>query len=351
MRGPVNRPALLHYWRPPVTNKERVQAALRHQQPDRTPYVIILTQRAAQAMRQHHGNDDYLGLIDNAIHKVTATPGPKAGWLNENLFQDEWGVQWDRSVDRDIGNVCNCLLPDRDLSRLEVPDPWAAGKFADFDRQIAAGEGRFIRFSIAFALFERAWTLRGMENLFVDMIEAPSFVDELLDQITDYNLALIQQAVQHGIDAVHLPDDWGSQRGLLMGPRLWERFLLPRLERLFGAAKEAGKFVSIHCCGKVQELFPQLLGIGLDCFNPFQPEVMDPYEMKRQWGDRLAFWGGVSIQRLLPYGTPDEVRAEARRLMREVGRGGGYILSPAHDVPGDARPENLMALIETVNAQ
>jgi uroporphyrinogen decarboxylase len=176
-------------------------------------------------------------------------------------------------------------------------------------------------------------------------------VDELLDRITDYNLALIQQAIQHGIDAVHLPDDWGSQRGLLMGPRLWERFLLPRLERLFRAAKEAGKFVSIHCCGKVQELFPQLLEIGLDCFNPFQPEVMDPYEMKRQWGDRLTFWGGVSTQRLLPYGTPDEVRAEARRLMREVGRGGGYILSPAHEVPGDARPENLMALIETVNAQ
>lgn len=333
-----------------MTDRERVTAALRHQQPDRTPYVIVLTQRAQAAMRDWYGSDDYQQLIHNSIHKVTARPGPKAQWLSDTVFQDEWGVQWDRRIDRDIGNVCNRLLPERDLRRLEVPDPWAPHKFADFADQIAAGGDRFIRFSIAFALFERAWSLRGMENLLLDMVEAPSFVDELLDLLTDYAVALVEQAVQYDIDAVHLPDDWGSQRGLIMGPKLWERFLLPRLERLFRVAKQAGKFVTIHCCGQVQELFPQLVGIGLDCFNPFQPEVMDPYALKRQWRGRLAFWGGISTQRLLPYGTPEEVRAEARRLMREVGEGGGYIISPAHDIPGDARPENIMALIEAVNA-
>jgi uroporphyrinogen decarboxylase len=332
-----------------MTNRERVTAALRHQQPDRTPYVILLTQRAQAAMRRWCGSDDYQQLIHNAIHKVTARPGPRAQWLSDTVFQDEWGVQWDRSIDPDIGNVRNRLLPERNLDSLPVPDPHTPDKFADFAQQVAAGEGRFVRFSIAFALFERAWTLRGMENLLLDMVEAPSFVDELLDRLTDYSSALVEQAVQYDIDAVHVPDDWGSQRGLIMGPRLWERFLLPRLERLFGVAKRAGKFVTIHCCGQVQELFPQLVDIGLDCFNPFQPEVMDPYEMKRQWGGRLAFWGGVSTQRLLPYGTPGEVRAEARRLMREVGAGGGYIISPAHDIPGDAQPENIMALIEAVN--
>lgn len=332
-----------------MTDRERVTAALRHQQPDRTPYVIVLTQRAQAAMRDWYGSDDYQQLIHNSIHKVTARPGPKAQWLSDTVFQDEWGVLWDRSIDRDIGNVCNRLLPERDLGNLEVPDPWAPDKFADFADQIAAGHGRFIRFSISFALFERAWTLRGMENLLLDMVEAPAFVDELLDLLTDYAIALVEQAVQHDIDAVHLPDDWGSQQGLIMGPKLWERFLLPRLARIFGIAKRAGKFVSIHCCGRVQELFPRLVEIGVDCFNPFQPEVMDPYEMKRQWAGRLAFWGGISTQRLLPYGAPEEVRAEARRLMREVGAGGGYIISPAHDIPGDARPENIMALIEAVS--
>ncbi|MBI3920824.1 MAG: uroporphyrinogen-III decarboxylase-like protein, partial [Armatimonadetes bacterium] len=217
----------------------------------------------------------------------------------------------------------------------------------------AVEEGRrqqkFLQFSIGFSLFERAWTLRGMENLFYDMVEAPTFAEELFDAICDYNVSLVKKALQYDIDAVHFGDDWGSQRGLLMSPKSWQRFIKPRLARMYGAAKEAGKFVTIHSCGKVQELFPQLVDLGLDCFNPFQPEVMDPYEMKRQHGDRLSFWGGVSTQQLLPYGTPEEVRAEVRRLIKEVGRDGGYILAPAHGIPGDAKPENIMALIEVAN--
>jgi len=333
-----------------MTNRERVIASFRHQQPDRTPYEIGFTQKAAAAMTARYG-DSYWPLIHNCIHHVGARPGPKDMWLSDTLWQDEFGVQWDRSIDRDIGNVCNLVIPERSLDKLEMPDPTAADKFAGMAEAVGAGlaTGNFVQFGIGFSLFERAWTMRGMENLFMDMVEAPAFVDELLDAICDYNCALIARALEFEIDAVHFGDDWGSQRGLLMGPRLWERFLKPRLARMYGAGKRAGKFVTIHSCGMVQELFPQLIEIGLDCFNPFQPEVMDPYEMKRLHGDRLSFWGGISTQKLLPYGTPDEVRAEARRMMREVGKDGGLILAPAHGIPGDAKPENIMALIETVN--
>ncbi len=334
-----------------MTNKERVRAALAHRQPDKVPYAFGFTQKAMAAMTAHCGNNDFLKKIDNAVHGVAASPGPKAKMTDPNTRQDEFGVQWDISVDRDIGNVCNCLIPERNLDKLELPDPHAPDKFKGFAEQCARGAGRFVQFGIGFSLFERAWTMRGMANLFEDMIEAPDFVDELLDRICDYNVALVRQAVKHDIDAVHFGDDWGSQRGLLMGPRLWRRFLKPRLARQYAEARKAGKFVTIHSCGKVQEVFPDLIEIGLDCFNPFQPEVMDVYEMKRVYGDRLSFWGGISTQRLLPYGTPDEVRAEARRMMREVGRNGGYILAPAHGIPGDAKPENILALIETSNSQ
>ncbi|MEN6547643.1 MAG: uroporphyrinogen decarboxylase family protein [Armatimonadia bacterium] len=331
-----------------MTNKERVVASLEHRQPDRTPYTIGFTQKAAAAMTARYG-DSFWPLIDNALHGVGARPGPKDQWLSETLWQDEFGVQWDRSIDRDIGNVCNRVIPERNLDKLEMPDPRDPAKFEGLKESIAAGEGKFVQFGIGFSLFERAWTMRGMENLFMDMIEAPEFVDELLDVICDYNVAVIEQALKYDIDAIHFGDDWGSQRGLLMGPRLWERFLKPRLARMYGAGKVAGKFVTIHSCGMVQELFPQLIEIGLDCFNPFQPEVMDPYEMKRRYGDRLSFWGGISTQQLLPYGTREQVRAEAKRMMAEVGKDGGYILAPAHGIPGDARPENIMALIEVVN--
>ncbi len=302
-------------------------------------------------MREHYGNDDFLGLIDNAVQGVAPAPGPKDHWPDENTWQDEFGVQWDRSVDRDIGNVCNRVLPERDLENLEMPDPADPAKFEGFAESCAAGNGKFVQFGIGFSLFERAWTMRGMDTLFMDMLEAPDFVDALLDAICDYNVALVEQAVKYDIDAVHFGDDWGSQRGLLMGPELWARFIKPRLARQYGAAKDAGKFVTIHSCGMVQEVFPQLIEIGLDCFNPFQPEVMDVFEMKRLYRGRLSFWGGVSTQRLLPYGTPDEVRTEVRELLKVVGESGGYICAPAHSIPGDAKPENIMAMIETVNDQ
>ena len=332
-----------------MTSKERVYASFAHEQPDKTPYVIGFTQKAMAAMIEHFGNDDFLQQIDNCIHGVAANPGPKDTWLNEDTWQDEFGVQWDRSVDRDIGNVCNCIIPERNLDGVELADPHAPEKWEGFAERVAAAPDKFVQFGIGFSLFERAWTMRGMANLFEDMMEAPDFVDALLDAICDYNVALVEHAVQYDIDAVHFGDDWGAQRGLLMGPKLWERFLEPRLARQYAAGKDAGKFVTIHSCGKVQELFPQLIDIGLDCFNPFQPEVMDPYEMKRKYGDRLSFWGGVSTQRLLPYGTPDEVRAEVKRLIAEVGKNGGYICAPAHSIPGDAKPENIMAMIEAVS--
>ena len=115
--------------------------------------------------------------------------------------------------------------------------------------------------------------------------------------------------------------------------------------------KNAGKAVFIHSCGKVQSLFPELIELGLDVFNPFQPEVMDPYEIKKQYGSQLCFYGGVSVQKLLPYGTPGEIRTEVKRLMEEVGRGGGFIVAPSHDMPGDIPLENLLAFIDTVRAQ
>ena len=259
-----------------MTNRERVIAALEHRQPDRTPYQIGFTQNARAAFVDACG-ESALGAIDNAVASVAAAPGPLQMAIDETTRQDHFGVQWDQSVDKDIGIVCNHVLPERDLSDLTFPDPHDPKRWEGFEDGIASADGRCVQFSIGFSLFERAWTLRGMDELFIDMIEAPEFVDELLDMICDYNVAMVEHAVTHPIDMVHFGDDWGSQRGLMMGPELWERFLAPRLERMYGAAKDAGKFVSIHSCGHVQEVFPRLIELGLDCFNPFQPEVMDPY--------------------------------------------------------------------------
>ncbi|HNS19111.1 MAG TPA: uroporphyrinogen decarboxylase family protein [Sedimentisphaerales bacterium] len=153
------------------------------------------------------------------------------------------------------------------------------------------------------------------------------------------------------MDIFRFGDDWGHQRGVLMGPDLWRRFIKPRFRMMCELVKSKGKLVMLHSCGKVDELFDDLIECGLDIFNPFQPEVMDVFDVKKRYGDRLTFYGGISIQRTLPFGTVQQVRDEVRRLLDVVGADGGYIASPSHDIPGDAKPENLAAMIEVLQNQ
>jgi len=184
----------------------------------------------------------------------------------------------------------------------------------------------------------------------MDFYDHPRFVRELLEAIADYNIAQVHEALRYDIDAVYLGDDWGAQRGLQMGPRLWREFIYPVLRRMYGVIRGAGKFVMIHSCGDVDELFDDLIAIGASSFNPFQPEVMDVYDLMSRYRGRLCFHGGLSTQRLLPYGTPEEVRLESRRLLQE-GSPGGYIFAPAHDVQGDVPLQNMLAFIDTARQQ
>lgn len=328
-----------------TTPRQRVWQAIRHVQPDRVPYHLSFTAPARQKLAAHLGTDDLDAALGNHLAPYSARLPFEE--IRPGFWRDEFGVVWNRTVDKDIGVVHEYQLRDRSLADYRFPDPRNPRRYEALPGFLAANPDRFRCANIGFSLFERAWTLRGMTDLMVDMIEAPEFVDELLDAIVRYNLGVVDEVLRQDIDAVMFGDDWGQQNGLLFGARLWRRFIKPRLEVMYGAVKRAGKAVMIHSCGKVQELFPELIDLGLDVFNPFQPDVMDPYQMKQQFGDRLSFYGGVSVQTLLPRGTPQQVRDEARRLMDAVGRGGGFILAPSHDMPGDIPLENMLALVET----
>jgi len=332
-----------------MTPREVVRRALAWERPPYVPWNFGFTKEAGEKLVEHFGRPDLDDVFQNHIVGLGNEIGFFAD-LGDGFVRDVFGVVWDRHVDKDIGNVRGCVLPEPTLANYAFPDPLDPRFFADIPGKIEKHGDRFRVFQIGFSLYERAWTLRGMVNLLMDFHDHPRFVRELFSAIAEYNVAQVREALNYDIDAVYFGDDWGQQRGLQMGPRLWREFLRPVLERMYGVVREAGKFVMIHSCGDVDELFDDLIEIGLDCFNPFQPEVMDVAALMERYRGRLAFHGGLSTQQTLPYGTPEDVRRETRRLLA-LGREGGYIFAPAHAVEGDVPLENMLAFIEEVHAQ
>jgi uroporphyrinogen decarboxylase len=332
-----------------MTKREVIHTVLEGQVPPYVPWSCGFTQEARAKLKEHFKPLEIEDALQNHLLKLGSDIGFFTD-LGDNHVQDIFGVVWDRSIDKDIGNVEGCMLTKPTLEHYTFPNPLDQRFFADIPERIAKYSDRFRVFQIGFSLYERAWTMRGMQNLLMDFYDHPRFVQELFTTIAEYNIAQVTEALKYDIDAVYFGDDWGQQHGLQMGPKFWRQFIYPVLERMYRAVHEGGRYVFIHSCGDVDKLFDDLTAIGLNCFNPFQPEVMDVPALHRKYRSRLIFYGGLSTQKTLPYGTTEEVRAETQRLLK-MGREGGYIFAPAHDVEGDVPLENMLAFIELIQDQ
>lgn len=332
-----------------MQKRDVIRTVMEGQRPPYVPWSYGFTVEAYEKLVGHFGTRDLEPYFQNHL----LTLGNGIGFMEQiskDHVRDPFGVVWDRSIDKDIGNVIHAPLTNPTLKGYQFPDPLSPRFFADIPDRIARYSDRFRVYEIGFSLYERAWTLRGMENLFMDFVENPSFVDELFHTIADYNITHLREACKYDIDAVYFGDDWGQQRGLQMGPKLWRKHILPVLRRMYAAVHEQGKYVFIHSCGDVDEVFPDLIDAGLNCFNPFQPEVMDVFALMEQYRGRLTFHGGLSTQRTLPYGSVEDVRRETQRLI-DAGCQGGFIFSPAHAVEGDVPLENMLAFIDLLQQQ
>ncbi len=335
-----------------MTHKERVTAALRHERPDKVPYHVGFTVPAREKMAEFYDDPDFVAKIGNHL---TVVPVIRVEWGvrdADGYYTDEFGLRWNRQVDADIGVPEGTLTRDT-LEAFDWPDPKAAGRFDRLETTLEQQPDQFVVMALDFSLFERAWGLVGLENFLLAMADDMPFVEAVLDRILQFNLALLDAGLSRcpGVDAVYFGDDFGSQQGVMMGSRRWRELLKPRLARQYARVHDHGKFVLIHSCGAVSDLFDDLVEIGVNCFNPFQPEVMDIHETKRAYRGRLAFWGGISIQRLLPYGSVDEVRTEVADILERIGREGGYIAAPSHDIPGDVPADNIAAMLDVLQNQ
>jgi uroporphyrinogen decarboxylase len=253
-----------------MTKREVVRRTLEGRCPPYVPWSFRFGKEAKNALTAHYGTADIEAAVGNPIVEL----GSDIGFfedLGNHRVRDVFGVVWDRSVDKDIGNVQGLVLPGATLRGYDFPDPLDRRFFADIPDKLRRVPDSFRLYCLGFSLFERAWTLRGMENLFLDFSDHPAFVHDLLNTIADYNIAQIREALRHDIDAVYFGDDWGQQRGLLMGYRAWKELLFPVLRRMYEAVTGAGKYLFIHSCGDVEELFDDLIDIGLACSTLSSP--------------------------------------------------------------------------------
>ena len=334
-----------------TTRRDRTRAAINHVETDGLPYTFQFSPPAARRLCTHYATDDLHNRL--GLHVAGLAPaGPKPLWASPDVYgpraTDEFGVVWATSHN-DRGYPCEHPLKEPDLRGYQFPDPEAPQRFAALPQQAEACGDRYRLLWIG-DFWERAGMMRGLDQLLMDTVLHSAFVEELLDGLAQYILATVDQAAHLDVDAMALSDDYGMQEALQMSPEAWRRFIRPHLARLFDRIHRAGKKCFLHSCGHIRPIIPDLIDVGLDILHPIQPEAMDIFELKREFGRDLCLNGGISTQRLLPHGTPGEIRDTVLATAQRMRTGGGYILEPGITVLDDVPLANLVALVETARS-
>jgi len=311
-----------------MTPRQLVQAALAHRRTPRVPYFIQLCPDAWERLAPLAGGRTEAEFLDN---DVDAFSPPWWTW-------GELGDQW--------------RAPDPPASRPAVRGTGSYKAFADAIKAAKDRADKYVLVTVYGSHFEKAYFARGIENLLADLAGARDFARRLHRTIIEKNLVMLENFLHlPEIDGVLLGSDWGSQRGLLMSPEVWDDVIRPGEQAEYDLVHACGKDVWVHSCGNIEPLVGRLVEMGLDVLNPIQPEAMDVAALKRDYGSRLAFWGGLSTQRTLPFGTPQQVRAEARAARDLLADGGGYVFAPAQSIQSDVPPANFLALLEVARDQ
>jgi len=233
----------------------------------------------------------------------------------------------------------------------DLPDVIGTGDYEGFFKTVKYLRDEMGVYTLAVVWgshFEKAQACRGIENFLADIAADPDWAQRLLDTIIRKNMVMLENIAPFPeLDGILLGSDWGAQRDLLLSPEAWRRMIRGGEQREYDLIHRYGKDVFVHSCGKIDRVIGDLCDMGLDVLNPVQPECMDIYQLKDTYGARLTFYGGIGTQRVLPYGSPEEVREETRRVTRSMSRDGGYIIASSQDVQADVPYENLRALIDT----
>jgi uroporphyrinogen decarboxylase len=332
--------------------RDLVIKAIRHEETPFCPYVIWVKDADLKARLAAHYQVENVfdGVICNHIEfcghiKAALTPMP------DGNYRDEFGSLLD------VGSIPHVIQPallQPTLDGYTFPNLATDAHFARVPGYIAQFPDRFRIVQLLELFFERAWNLRGMQEFMMDIAMQPTFVESLLDRLMDIMLDCIDKTVQDygdAVDAIGWTDDYGGQTNLMLSPRSWRRLFKPRLAILSERIRQAGKYVFFHSCGNIEAILPDLIEIGVDILNPIQPETMDIFKLKREYGKNICFFGGLGTQHTLVNGTPQDVRAEVAACLREMRKGGGFVIAPAKEIMSNVPFENAVMLIDSLREQ
>ena len=367
-----------------LTSRERVLYAINHEEPDRVPIFFgtssptTMLASAYEKLKAHLGIQCEPRLLSKAFQyawldeEVMARFGSDARLINpgapvstlarelsDNSFVDGWGITWHRPYGGLYYDPVQNPLRDAsidDLAHFPWPDLAHPSRFEGL-----AAEARRLREHTPYAVvalgyltvFEHIELLRGMDQWLTDLAANPEFAHALLRKVTDLMIAGVNRYLDEigsYIDLITFSDDLGTQRGPLISPKMYRRMIKPYQAEVLAAIRARSQAkVFFHSCGNVYPLIGDLIEIGVDILNPVQVsagEMGDTARLKREFGDRLTFCGAIDTGWVPPHGTPDDVRTEVRRRIRDLAPGGGYILAAVHCIQPDVPPENVCAMFD-----
>ena len=345
-----------------MTSKERVRAALMRQMPDRVPATMQCVETAWEHLMEHfHVStpEEVQDILEIDTRIMTLPPyiGPeRPPFVNEKgeteythpfgyRFIHKWnGVEYnDHTVYRPLEGIDS-------MEKLEAFDGWFDPDWFDYsavkdfcdrypDKAIRIGwAGPYQVFTFLYPA----------EEFYAMMIEEPELIKTMLKKYCDISLEIYERMFEASgdrIDILCCCDDYGTQQSLLFGPEMWDEFFAENTKRFADLAHRHNCFYLQHSCGAIRKIIPNILRCGADAIEPIQKVTgMETEGLQRDFGDRLSFQGGVDTQGVLPFGTPEEVRAETKRVIATLGARGGYILAPSQDFEGDVPVENILAL-------
>jgi len=343
--------------REPMTPKQRVHAALRRQTTDRVPiFMWFHPDTAVRLAKLLEIRPDQVGLaMGNDVQQA---------WVNNNAAMegivhqrdgeghtDFWGIRWVKEGPfNQIAGFPLAGASSEQLLGYRFPYDHVPELLAPMQAVLPYRDQYFIGCDVSPCVYEMYWRLRGMEAAMLDMAAAPELARAMLGRCADFAVELANQACERfPLDWLWTGDDVAGQQSMMMSPSAWRDLIRPHLQRVFDVGKRCGLWVAYHSCGAVREIIPDLIEMGLDVLNPVQGNCpgMDPLELKRLYGDKLAFMGGVDTQELLPHRSAAEVaRATDRLLQGMIANGGGYILAASHTIPPETPDENIFAIYE-----